>query len=249
MSRLRANQITNKTANGAPTATNGLIVTGVCTATSFVGSGANLTGIDATAIKHTDGSVKAQAVAGGVNITGDVSVSGALGVGGVLTYEDVANVDSVGLITARAGINLIGNDLNVGSNIKLGNASGIVTATSFSGSGANLTGISVGIATEASVATNGTTVVLDLAKDDHKVLAAGVVTIDVTGGTEGDSHTVRIQNTGIATVGFATHFLFPSGAAPGLPIASGSKSMISFTVHKVGAAGTELFTGASVSFS
>ena len=249
MSRLRANQITNKTANGAPTATNGFIVTGVCTATSFVGSGANLTGIDATAIKHTDGSVKAQAVAGGVNITGDVSVSGALGVGGVLTYEDVANVDSVGLITARAGINLIGNDLNVGSNIKLGNASGIVTATSFSGSGANLTGISVGIATEASVATNGTTVVLDLAKDDHKVLAAGVVTIDVTGGTEGDSHTVRIQNTGIATVGFATHFLFPSGAAPGLPIASGSKSMISFTVHKVGAAGTELFTGASVSFS
>ena len=249
MSRLRANQITNKTANGAPTATNGFIVTGVCTATSFVGSGANLTGIDATAIKHTDGSVKAQAVAGGVNITGDVSVSGALGVGGVLTYEDVANVDSVGLITARAGINLIGNDLNVGSNIKLGNASGIVTATSFSGSGANLTGISVGIATEASVATNGTTVVLDLSKDDHKVLASGVVTIDVTGGTEGDSHTVRIQNTGIATVGFATHFLFPSGAAPGLPIASGSKSMISFTVHKVGAAGTELFTGASVSFS
>ena len=83
MSRLRANQITNKTANGAPTATNGLIVTGVCTATSFVGSGANLTGIDATAIKHTDGSVKAQAVAGGVNITGDVSVSGALGVAGV----------------------------------------------------------------------------------------------------------------------------------------------------------------------
>ena len=48
MSRLRANQITNKTANGAPTATNGFIVTGVCTATSFVGSGAALTGIDST---------------------------------------------------------------------------------------------------------------------------------------------------------------------------------------------------------
>ena len=130
-----------------------------------------------------------------------------------------------------------------------GKFTGVVTATSFSGSGANLTGISVGIATEASVATNGTTVVLDLSKDDHKVLAAGVVTIDVTGGTEGDSHTIRIQNTGIATVGFATHFLFPSGASPGLPITSGAKSMISFTVHKVGAAGTELFTGASVSFS
>ena len=242
MSRLRANQITNKTANGAPTATNGFIVTGVCTATSFVGSGANLTGIDATAIKHTDGSVKAQAVAGGVNITGDVSVSGALGVGGVLTYEDVANIDSVGIITART-------DVLVGSTIKLGASSGIVTATSYRGDGSQLTGISVGIATEASTATDGTTVVLDLSKDDHKVLAAGVVTIDVTGGTEGDSHTLRIENTGIATVGFATHFLFPSGATPGLPVASGTKSMISFTVHKVGAAGTELFTGASVSFS
>ena len=232
MSRLRANQITNKTANGAPTATNGLIVTGVCTATSFVGSGTALTGIDAATLKF-GGATKAQAVSGGVNITGDVSISGALGVAGVLTYEDVTNVDSIGVITARDGLRV----------------TGIATATAFHGDGSQLTGVSVGIATEASVATNGTTVVLDLAKDDHKVLAAGVVTIDVTGGTEGDSHTVRIQNTGIATVGFATHFLFPSGGTPNLPTASGAKSMISFTVHKVGAAGTELFTGASASFS
>jgi len=226
MSRLRANQITNKTANGAPTATNGLIVTGVCTATSFVGSGTALTGIDAATLKFGN-DTKAQAVSGGVNITGN------LGVSGVLTYEDVTNVDSIGVITARDGLRV----------------TGIATATAFHGDGSQLTGISVGIATEASTATDGTTVVLDLAKDDHKVLAAGVVTIDVTGGTEGDSHTVRIENTGIATVGFATHFLFPSGATPGLPVASGTKSMISFTVHKVGAAGTELFTGASVSFS
>ena len=232
MSRLRANQITNKTANGAPTAPNGLIVTGICTATSFVGSGTALTGIDAATLKF-GGATKAQAVSGGVNITGDVSISGALGVAGVLTYEDVTHVDSIGVITARDGLRV----------------TGIATATAFHGDGSQLTGISVGIATEASTATDGTTVVLNLAKDDHKVLAAGVVTIDVTGGTEGDSHTVRIENTGIATVGFATHFLFPSGAAPGLPVASGSKSMITFTVHKVGAAGTELFTGASVSFS
>ena len=226
MSRLRANQITNKTANGAPTAPNGLIVTGICTATSFVGSGTALTGIDAATLKFGN-DTKAQAVAGGVNITG------ALGVSGVLTYEDVTNVDSIGVITARDGLRV----------------TGIATATAFHGDGSQLTGISVGIATEASTATDGTTVVLNLAKDDHKVLASGVVTIDVTGGTEGDSHTVRIENTGSATVGFATHFLFPSGASPGLPVASGTKSMISFTVHKVGAAGTELFTGASVSFS
>ena len=221
MSRLRANSITNKTANGAPTATNGLEVTGVCTATDFSGqAGAaadfpnGLTGTTAT-------------------FSGNSTFSGNLGVAGVLTYEDVTNVDSIGVITARDGLRV----------------TGIATATSFHGDGSALTGISVGIATEASVATNGTTVVLDLSKDDHKVLAAGAVTIDVTGGTEADSHTIRIQNTAAATVGFATHFLFPSGASPSLPTASGAKSLVSFTVHKVGAAGTELFTGVSINYS
>ncbi len=232
MSRLRANQITNKTANGAPTATNGFIVTGVCTATSFVGSGTALTGIDAATLKFGN-DTKAQAVSGGVNITGDVSISGALGVAGVLTYEDVTNVDSIGVITARDGLRV----------------TGIATATAFHGDGSQLTGIEVGIATEASTVTNGNTTVLNLAKDDHKVLASGVVTIDVTGGTEADSHTIRIENVGVATVGFATHFKFPSGGTPNLPTASGSISLISFTVHKVGASGTTLLAGASVNYS
>ena len=232
MSIIRADSIKNRAGNGAPTAPNGLIVTGICTATSFVGSGTALTGIDAATLKFGN-ATKAEAVSGGVNITGDVSISGALGVAGVLTYEDVTNVDSIGVITARDGLRV----------------TGIATATAFHGDGSALTGISVGVTTEASTATDGTTVVLNLAKDDHKVLAAGVVTIDVTGGNEGDSHTLRIENTGIATVGFATHFLFPSGAAPGLPVASGSKSLISFTVHKVGASGTTLLAGASVNFS
>ena len=226
MSRLRANQITNKTANGAPTATNGFIVTGVCTATSFVGSGANLTGIDATAIKHTDGSVKAQAVAGGVNITG------ALGVSGVLTYEDVTNVDSIGVITARDGLRV----------------TGIATASAFHGDGSQLTGISVGIGTSV-ISPSGITTHLDLSKDDHKILATGNVTIDVTGGTESNNHQLRIQNVGIATVGFSTAFQFPSGGTPSLPTASGSISLITFTVHKVGASGTTLLAGASVNFS
>ena len=231
MSRLRANQITNKTANGAPTATNGFIVTGVCTATSFVGSGTALTGIDAATLKFGN-ATKAEAVSGGVNITGDVSISGALGVAGVLTYEDVTNVDSIGVITARDGLRV----------------TGIATATAFHGDGSQLTGISVGIGTSV-ISPSGITTHLDLSKDDHKVLASGVVTIDVTGGTEADSHTVRIENTGIATVGFATHFLFPSGGTPALPTASGAISILSFTVHKAGAAGTSLLTGVSVNFS
>ena len=68
MSRIRANTITNKAATGAPTFSNGAVVTGVCTATSFVGSGANLTGVSAGKILQ----VKTLSwQAGGVSGTGD----------------------------------------------------------------------------------------------------------------------------------------------------------------------------------
>ncbi len=214
MSRLRANTITNKTANGAPTATNGLEVTGVCTATDFSGQSGG-------AADFPNG------------LTGTTATfSGNLGVGGVLTYEDVKNVDSIGVITARDGIR----------------CTGIVTATAFHGDGSQITGLSVGIQTEA-ITPSGITTHLLLSKDDHKVLATGNVTIDVTGGTEGDSHTVRIENVGVATVGFSTAFKFPSGGTPGLPSTSGAISILSFTVHKTGAAGTTLLAGASVNFS
>ena len=113
--------------------------TGIVTAASFSGSGANLTGIDATAIKHTDGNVKVQAINTGANLTGNLSVSGNLGVGGVLTYEDVTNVDSIGIITARSGIQ-IGAGGTIGSS-----GGGIVT---YFGDGGQLTNItSVGGAT------------------------------------------------------------------------------------------------------
>ena len=140
--------------------------------------------------------------------------------------------------------------LNVGSNINLGNA-GIITATSYRGDGSQLTGISVGISTNAQTVTNGNTVLLDLSKDDHKITTTGTTTISCTGGTEGDSHTVRVINSGISTVGFSTYFLFPSGGTPGLPTADGAMSMISFTVNRAGSVGvsTQLFAGASVNFS
>ena len=54
---------------------------------------------------------------------------------------------------------------------------------------------------------------------------------------------------GVATVGFSTAFKFPSGGVPSLPTSSGALSLISFTVHKTGAAGTTLLAGASVNFS
>ncbi len=286
----------------------------------------------------------------GIDINAGVGTfTGNLTVGGVLTYEDVTNVDSIGLITARNGVVVgsgitlssdgdifftgimtgngsgltgvantdviftdklsvgdspeliavgVGSDLEIfhnGSqnyiNTKNGNielrhtvggadepmlkavpdgavklyhnastklettsggvtVTGTVAATSYTGDGSSLTGISVGIATTAA-SMSGITTVLDLSKDDFKVTASGITTVDVRGGTEGSNHQIRIVNSGITTVGFSTYFLFPSGGTPNLPITDGAISFISFTVHRQGAVGlaTQLLAGGSVNFS
>ena len=59
---------------------------------------------------------------------------------GALTYEDVTNVDSVGMVTARAGLNVSGGDFKVGSAVTVSQA-GIVTAAAFYGDAANLTNL------------------------------------------------------------------------------------------------------------
>ena len=83
------------------------------------------------------------AISTNVSIGGTLTVTGNISVGGTLTYEDVTNIDSLGIITARTGIKVTGGELAVGNAIKLGNA-GVITATSFSGDGSALTGISGG---------------------------------------------------------------------------------------------------------
>ena len=217
-----------------------------------------------------------------ITVPRDGTFSRNVSIAGTLTYEDVTNVDSIGLVTARngievgaspgvaasisvdgnaifSGITTIGGNVKVGTGITLspdgdGFHTGVVTATTFSGaftgSGANLTGIEVGIATTAASMT-GITTVLDLSKDDFKITASGITTVDVRGGTEGNNHVIRIVNSGITTVGFSTYFLFPSGGEPIMPTTDGAMSLISFTVHRQGAVGlaTQLFAGASVNFS
>jgi|13_taG_2_1085334.scaffolds.fasta_scaffold02078_7 hypothetical protein len=57
--------------------------------------------------------------AGGINITGIVtaasgSYSGNLSVGGILTYEDVTNIDSVGIITAQSDVSIADKIIHTG---------------------------------------------------------------------------------------------------------------------------------------
>ena len=87
MSRIRANLITNQSADGAPTVQNGLVVSGVITATTLKGDGSQLTGIDATSLKDSAGNVKVQATSTGAVLTGILTASGRVGVGTNTTSE------------------------------------------------------------------------------------------------------------------------------------------------------------------
>jgi len=243
MSRIRADKLVNRAATGAPQLTYG--------AELPVGYG--LTGA---------GNIN---IGGNATIGGNVVISGNLEVDGTQTIINTTVLDiediNVGIATSAtklndsqldgAGITIYGSEGDKtliwdNSNSRMAFSTDLY-ATRFYGDGSGLSGVAVGLTTEAS---SGGSVTLDLtAAQDHKVTATGTCTITCSGGTESESHTVRIVNSGTATVGFSTYFLFPSGAAPSLPTADGAISLISFTVHRVGAAGTQLLAGASVNFS
>ena len=150
--------VTNVDSVGLITARKGIISTGVVTATAFHGSGASLTGIDATALKDTSGNVKVQAQASGAMHTG---------------FSTMQNLRVTGVATFGSGSTTINNNIiNVGTALTLGhtqgvqfhtqnlhsqgfevnqiNASGIITASSFSGDGSNLTSLPAGLGTALS---------------------------------------------------------------------------------------------------
>jgi len=285
MSQINVDIIRSRTGTAA-TCDKGLVVSGVTTATTFSGA---LTG-DVT------GNVTGNAT--GLTGTPDITVQNIIAVGatfsGTVSYEDIKNLDSVGMVTARAGVNVgpltgIAATIDIGGNID----AGIITATSFYGDGANLSNvisgvdveqggtfigagltsinfdsgatvtasgagatitISAGIQTNAQTSTTVSAAAIDLGSyQDHKVTCTGITTITCSGtATEGETHTVRIVNSGISTVGFSTYFLWPQGAAPVLPTADGAISLISLTVQRSsGGTGiaTQLLSGASLNYS
>ena len=232
-----------------------LSVAGVATVTGNLNVGGVLTYEDVTNVDSV-GMVTARAglkVTGGTSyFAGAIAAAGAItGTASTATNVTVADESSdttcfPTFVTAATG-NL---PPKTGSNLSFNSSTGQLNATKFVGDGSGLTNLAVGLSTEA-LTTAGATVTLDLTKDDHKITKSGTYTITCTGGTESESHTLRIVNSGISTVGFSTYFLFPSGGTPNLPNADGAISLISFTVHRAGSTGisTQLLGGASVNFS
>ena len=123
MSRIRADKFVNRAANAAPeltygaqvvtgygiTGAGGINITGVVTATGGWGGALSIT--DTTdSTSTTTGSL---IVSGGVGIAKSVFIGNNLSVGGTVTYEDVTNVDSVGIITAQTGVKVTAGGIDV----------------------------------------------------------------------------------------------------------------------------------------
>ena len=100
MSRIRADRIVDRAATGAPLFPNGAVITGVATATTFSGNATTATA--------------AAGLTGTPNISvGTITASGNVSVGGTLTYEDVTNIDSVGVVTARTGVEVLAGGISI----------------------------------------------------------------------------------------------------------------------------------------
>ena len=132
-SEIRVNKIANRAGLSTVEYTDtGIIVSGIVTCTEISGLNAlNIAGVSTFASP--------------LDINGDIDVDGHtnldnLSVAGVSTFTGAVNTTNV----------VVGDFIDVGSNIKLGNA-GVITATSYRGDGSQLTGIVAGLTTISGV--------------------------------------------------------------------------------------------------
>ena len=153
MSKVRSDNISNRANDGAPKLSFG----------AEVPVGYGITG------------------AGFVNVSGASTFSGNVTIGGTLTYEDVTNVDSVGVITARDGI-------KIGAGESISAVSGTIY---YYGDGSNLDGVVSGVETKEGGTSKGTeqtslnftgATVSSSGSETTVAISAGIATNAYTGG-------------------------------------------------------------------
>jgi len=175
---------------GGSTLSSDLIVSGLSTfsgittfggrvgvITDFVVDGnTTLTGLTTMTGDVTAVNLNVTGVATAAAFSGDIigvaaTFSGNVTIGGTLTYEDVTNIDSVGMITAREGIRVLAGGIN---------AVGVVTASSFDGGG------QIGVRSEGTFIGTGVTMVDFKSSNASNTVdfdaTAGIATVTVTTG-------------------------------------------------------------------
>tara|TARA_B100000965_G_C19585426_1_gene755522 strand:- start:253 stop:1788 length:1536 start_codon:yes stop_codon:yes gene_type:complete len=127
------------------------------------------------------------------NLTGvGATFTGSVSIGGTLTYEDVKNVDSLGIVTARTGIKVPAGEVTVGNNIQLGNA-GVATATLFSGPS------QIGIQSAGTQIGAGITQLNFIGAGNTFAVSGTTVAISIAGGSSGAGGTFASNAVGVHT--------------------------------------------------
>ena len=187
---------------------------------------------------YYNGNKKLETTNTGITVTGTVGATAFTGDGSQLS----------GVVS---GIELQQAGSSVGTSLTAINFQSGATLTPGSGGISTIT-IAAAISTSVLTPSANTVVTLDLSAAQHHdlTLTAGITTITCSGGVFGESHSVVITqpSSGIATVGFSTFFLFPSGSAPSMSQGNDKIDLLSFVVKRVGAAGTQLLASAGLNY-
>ena len=222
--------------------------------TGFYGRTGNvvLTGSDDVTVRNLVGIA--------ATFTGNVSIAG------TLTYEDVTNIDSVGLITARSGaiINtgtattalVVNGDTRITGILTVGSSSVTIDGSSNSiriGTGVTIT--SSGIIATAGVTTvsAGSTSVPSITPVGDTNTGIFFPSADTIAFAEGGAEAARIDSSGRLLIGTSTARVFDSSAGTLTPItqieSTGAESAFSITRNNTAATGPGLFFGKSRSGS
>ena len=168
---------------------------------------------------------------GNLTLTGDISganatFTGDVSIGGTLTYEDVTNIDSVGVITARAGVDIITGGIDIVGNTTGLNVTGVGTFVDVNVSGAATVAGNLVIADKIVHSGDTNTAIRFPAADTFTVETAGseVLRVDSTGdvgiGTEDPTQKLHLFNR--TASGALIHYDGASNSHFGLRIRSNS---------------------------
>tara|TARA_Y100000004_G_scaffold194220_1_gene258313 strand:- start:676 stop:1440 length:765 start_codon:yes stop_codon:yes gene_type:complete len=225
MSEIRVNKIIDEAGTGAVELTEG----------ATLPSGKTLSGAGSISMNVT-GDVTGDVTG---NITGTAATfSGSVSIGGTLTYEDVKNVDSVGLITARSGISVTGGNTTIKGAVETVNTGAYASGT--------VSGVTTGILTlDTETGTvfshdlqSGAIGLVSITNFPASANSFHTVTLILEQGSTGTAHTLpgvglgtQITLTPSGVSGFSTSALVGSATTVTLSTTADDIHFITFGIH------------------